>query len=278
MKKLYYFFALIALLFTASGCEDDYRSMALFEGVEPIYQIGTCTNFISSLSFYLSEPKREAVLGIDGGDGSYNVINEHESVASVTFTDDVNGYQRISIRPLEVGETTVKVMDGSGESVQLRITVKSRRQYTMTKAGFEYGISSSASTELLGDVSEALSNRPWLENSGYYVFVPDKDCPNFEKGVLEIYPTGKEDTPLMGRYDTVPVEDEDGSSYGLWQFTYNGEQRLFTRTFSRKYDNSNMTGCVLAENVTPFCPSGLLPEGVLAIYRELFTASDGVMF
>ena len=43
------------------------------------------------------------VLGIDGGDGSYNVINEHESVASVTFTDDVNGYQRIKIHPLQRG-------------------------------------------------------------------------------------------------------------------------------------------------------------------------------
>lgn len=46
MKKLYSLFALIALLFTASGCEDDYRSMVLFEGVEPIYQIGTCPIFL----------------------------------------------------------------------------------------------------------------------------------------------------------------------------------------------------------------------------------------
>lgn len=49
MKKLYSLFALIALLFTASGCEDDYRSMVLFEGVEPIYQIGTCDNLVSTL-------------------------------------------------------------------------------------------------------------------------------------------------------------------------------------------------------------------------------------
>lgn len=85
MKKLYSLFALIALLFTASGCEDDYRSMVLFEGVEPIYQIGTCDNLVSNLSYYLSETNEDTVLGIDGGDGSYNVINEHESVASVTF-------------------------------------------------------------------------------------------------------------------------------------------------------------------------------------------------
>mgnify|MGYP000096217965 CR=1 FL=1 len=85
MKKLYSLFALIALLFTASGCEDDYRSMVLFEGVEPIYQIGTCDNLVSNLSYYLSETNEDTVLGIDGGDGSYNVINEHESVASVTL-------------------------------------------------------------------------------------------------------------------------------------------------------------------------------------------------
>ena len=270
MKKLYSLFALIVLLFTASGCEDDYHSMVLFEGVEPIYQIGTCDNLVSSLSFYLSETKGEVVLGIDGGDGSYNVINEHESVASVAFTDDVNGYQRISVRPLAAGETTVKVMDGSGESTQLRITVKSRRQYTMAKMGFEYGISNGAPTELLGEVSKALSDRPWLKDTGYYVLVPDKDCSNYlEKGVLEIYPTGEDEKPLVGRYDTVPVEDEDGSTYELWQFTYNGEQRLFTRNLSWS-GGSSETKCILAENVTPFCPSGLLPEGVLVVYREMF--------
>lgn len=53
MKKLYSLFALIALLFTASGCEDDYRSMVLFEGVEPIYQIGTCDNLVSNLSYLI---------------------------------------------------------------------------------------------------------------------------------------------------------------------------------------------------------------------------------
>ena len=66
MKKLYSLFALIALLFTASGCEDDYRSMVLFEGVEPIYQIGTCDNLVSNLSYYLSETNEDTVLGIDG--------------------------------------------------------------------------------------------------------------------------------------------------------------------------------------------------------------------
>ena len=238
--------------------------MVLFEGVEPIYQIGTCDNLVSNLSYYLSETNEDTVLGIDGGDGSYNVINEHESVASVTFTDDVNGYQRIKIHPLAEGETIVKVMDGSGEETQLRITVKGRRQYTLTKMGFEYGISSGAPTELLGDVSKALAERPWVKDGGYYVLVPEDFSNSMWKGVLEIYPTGKEEEPLMGIYETVPVEDENGDTYALWQFTYNGGKRLFTRTVS---GNGK---CVLAENVTPFCPSGLLPEGALVVYREMF--------
>mgnify|MGYP000075556267 CR=1 FL=1 len=37
MKKLYSLFALIALLFTASGCEDDYRSMVLSNGVGSLF-------------------------------------------------------------------------------------------------------------------------------------------------------------------------------------------------------------------------------------------------
>ncbi|MDY3790259.1 hypothetical protein [Bacteroides fluxus] len=53
MKKLYALLALTVLLFTISGCEDDYRSMVLFEGAEPVYEIGTCDNRVSSLSFYL---------------------------------------------------------------------------------------------------------------------------------------------------------------------------------------------------------------------------------
>ena len=127
-----------------------------------------------------------------------------------------------------------------------------------------YGISNGALTELLSDVSKALAERPWVKDGGYYVLVPEDFSNSMWKGVLEIYPTGKEEEPLMGIYETVPVEDENGDTYALWQFTYNGEKRLFTRTVS---GNGK---CVLAENVTPFCPSGLLPEGALVVYREMF--------
>lgn len=79
----------------------------------------------------------------------------------------------------------MKVMDGSGEETQLRITVKGRRQYTLTKMSFEYGISSGAPTELLGDVSKALAERPWVKDGGYYVLVPEDFSNSMWKGVLK---------------------------------------------------------------------------------------------
>ena len=133
MKKQYFLLTLAWLLFAVSGCKDDYRSVVLFEGAEPVYQVGTCDNLVSSLAFFLSETEGETVLGIDGGDGAYSLTNEHESVAAVTFAGDSNGYRRISIQPLAAGETVVRVMDGSGSGAQLRITVKERREYKMSK-------------------------------------------------------------------------------------------------------------------------------------------------
>ena len=114
MKKQYFLLTLVWLLCAVSGCKDDYRSVVLFEGAEPVYQVGTCDNLVSSLAFFLSETEGETVLGIDGGDGAYTLTNEHESVAAVTFAGDSNGYRRISIQPLAAGETVVRVMDGSG--------------------------------------------------------------------------------------------------------------------------------------------------------------------
>lgn len=267
MKKIYSLWALILLLFTASGCEEDYRSMVLFTGPEPIYQIGTCDNLISSCSFYLTEAE-DMVVGIDGGDGNYRLINEHESVATVAFTDDANGYRRIKIHPLASGETTLKVMDGGDDCAQLRVTVKSRREAKMEKMGFEFGISADEHKELLGPIASALDNRAFVQNGGYYLLVPDATSMSyFQKGVLEIYPTGREEEPLIGSYDTVPVEGEDGNMDTVWQFTYGDEKRLYYRTGQGSGNNVKF---ILVEDITSACPSDLLPDGVSVIYQELF--------
>ena len=268
MKHAYYILTLICLMLVGASCEEDYLDIVIFEGIEPIYQIGTCDNLISSVTLYLANTK-EIVLGIDGGDGNYNLINEHESVANVAFTKDVNGYRRIKIQPLMEGETILRIMDGSGTGTKLFITVKNRHQCKMMKMGFEYGISEGASMDLLASVQKNLAERPWLKDNGYYLLVPDDDSSFWEKGILEIYPEGKESIPFIGRYDTIFVEDEEGDMRVVWQFTYGNEKRFYTRTLLSS--SGNTAKCVLAENITEFCPSGLLPQGVTVVFRELFS-------
>ncbi|MDO4164645.1 MAG: hypothetical protein Q4D56_09720 [Bacteroides sp.] len=267
MKNLSAFFTMLLLLFVSVSCEDEDSNVSLFSGVEPIYQTGTCNNLVSSLTFYLTDSET-TVLGLDGGDGYYRLFNEQESVASVSFADEVNGYQRISIQPLAAGRTTLKVVDGSGTVARLNIVVKSRREYKLVKTAFEYGISVGY-IDLLPDVTQALDGRAWLEVGGYYQLVPDADCSfPLEKGDLEIYPTGQEDEPLTGRYETVPLEGGEDDAEGIWQFTDANGERYYYRTLTTDTDSDQRL--TLAEDITSFCPAGMVPSGVIVVYRETF--------
>lgn len=271
MKKIYSLWALILLLFTASGCEEDYRSMVLFTGPEPIYQVGTCDNLISGCSFFLTEAE-DMVVGIDGGDGNYQLINEHESVATAAFTDDINGYRRIKIHPLTPGETVVKVMDGEGDCAQLHVTVKSRREAKMEKIDSNFGISADEHKGLLETIKSELSDRAFVQEGGYYLLVPDATIGSYiQKGVLEIYPTGSEEEPLVGSYDTIPVEGEDGGTDYVWQFTCGNEKRLYYRTAQ---GGGGYGIFILVEDITSACPPGLLPDGVNVMYQEKFRVTS----
>lgn len=80
-----------------------------------------------------------------------------------------------------------------------------------------------------------------MKDGGYYVLVPEDFSNSMWKGVLEIYPTGKEEEPLMGIYETVPVEDENGDTYALWQLlimerrgSLRGRSREMVNVYLRK--------------------------------------------
>ncbi len=266
MQKLYTLLTLLALLFATSACEDDYNNVTLFEGVEPIAEAGTCNNAVTSLVLYLSNTE-EVTLGIDGGDGVYELENEIESVAAISFAEDVNGYQRIKIEPLQEGETFLSVTDGTGNRTQLYIVVKECLVYKLSKYGHDYRISADIASELSEEAKEALEACSLLDDGGYYLLIPDTiGAYPLEKGQLEIYPTGEEEEPvLLGTYDTVSVEDDEDDSV-MWQFTYENGQRLYYRRFSDTESNVIW----LSEDVTSCCPPNLLPEGVTVFCREYF--------
>lgn len=272
MRRFYFIVTtLLLFLIAGTGCEDDYRDMVLFEGVEPLYEIGSCKNQISSLDFYLTDAE-ETVLGIDGGDGNYKLGGGNNAVATVVFAEDVNGYHRIKIVPEAPGETILIITDGNGASAQLRITVKDQLKYVMKKMGFTYIFSKEIASETQSEVLKELSSRPVMENGGYYLLIPEKDTQApLNDGTLEIYPKGNESSPLVGSYEIVPIEGTDGATFKGWQFAYQNEKRIFAREFKTTGTSEGYIN--LTEELTNLCSPGVLPKGGKVFYQESFIFS-----
>lgn len=272
MRRIYFIVTTLLLFMIAgTGCEDDYRDMVLFEGVEPLYEIGACKNQISSLDFYLTDAE-ETVLGIDGGDGNYKLSGADATVATVAFADDINGYHRIKVVPKAPGVTTLIITDGNGASAQLRITVKDRLKYAIKKMGFSYIFSEGITSETQSEVLKEFSSRPVLENGGYYLLIPDEDAQvGLDNGTLEIYPKGNENSPLVGRYEIVPIVGANGATFQGWQFTYENEKRIFAREYRSTGDSSGSIN--LTQELTTLCSPGVLPKDGKVFYQEKFSFS-----
>ena len=96
--------SLLALLLAGTACEDDDRYITLFTGAEPIYQSGTCDNLLAEAVLYLTNPDG-LVVGIDGGDGAYNLEGNDPAVATAEFTASDDGFCRFRITPVGAGTT-----------------------------------------------------------------------------------------------------------------------------------------------------------------------------
>lgn len=63
------------------------------------------------------------IVGVDGGDGNYSIVNGEDAIVTAAFVKSESGYQRIQIIPKAEGETGITVRDGSGSSTLLRVKV-----------------------------------------------------------------------------------------------------------------------------------------------------------
>lgn len=247
------------------ACEDDGRAVAVFTGVEPVYQLGVCDNRVQALTLYLTEPDTLS-LGIDGGTGIYRLANLNDSVATAQFAEDINGYQRIRLLPRAEGETVLRVADSDNDYTELTIVVRRRLEYKLVKIETSYGITAGY-TQWLDPLAEADADHVLVESGGYILLVPDSMVES-ARGVLEVYPTADTMEPLVGRYS---VSHNEGEGVGkVWTFIIEGVERVFHQT---PYGPTSAE-LVLAEDITALCGAGLLPGGVVAIRRELFCTED----
>ncbi len=76
-------------------------------------RLGLVINLIGSVNLYQDKPEG-IIVGVDGGDGNYVIINGNDAVVTAAFVKNENGYQRILVIPKGIGETSITVRDGSG--------------------------------------------------------------------------------------------------------------------------------------------------------------------
>lgn len=254
-----------------TGCEQDYRNLSLFEGAEPIYQVGVCDNLLSSVTLYLNVPDG-IVLGVDGGDGDYAVECSDSAVAKAVFVQSVNGYPRVKVLPKAVGEASVKVTDGSGLTILLNVNVKERFSVVFRKTHAAFACK--------GDIDDASwqAIRILIEeaevpvrNGGYYELMPDNNGELLEGGgKLLVYPTGDVGTvPLEGTYRV--EADTAQTKAPTFHLCYDGMCHVLTldNPLEEGLDKPVLVpSMVVWEEMTHRVPTALLPQGCEVYYGE----------
>lgn len=273
MRHIYSILILISLLFVGTACEDDYRDMVFFTGDAPIYQIGTCDNLIGSVNIYLTNPEG-IVVGVDGGDGNYSIINGDDAVVTAAFVKSENGYQRIQIIPKAEGETAITVRDGSGSSALLKVKIEECLKLVLYKAKDGIVVIGEATEEQKKNIADAFTDFFTVKMGGRYELIPDEGCGIWEKGTLRIRPDDSTIAPIMGRYETVPVVEGEVERAGLL-FTYNDEEHLYR---SGTYPEDTRTSVMPSykdfwEDVTEVCPVEV-PAGCKVYHVERLSIND----
>ena len=274
MRHIYYILMLISLLFVGTACEDDYRDIVFFTGDAPIYQVGTCGNMFSSANLYLNKPEG-IIVGVDGGDGNYSIVNGDDAIVTAAFVKSESGYQRIQIIPKAEGETGITVRDGSGSSALLRVKVDECLKLVWYKVKDGIVVTGEATEEQKKNIADAFTDFFTVKVGGRYEMIPDNESEMLEKGTLRVRPDDSAIAPFIGRYERIPVVEDEKERLGLL-FEYNGEKHLYTFNGPDLTRTSVMEYMDFWENVTEICPVEV-PAGCKVYHVERLKPYEGVV-
>lgn len=269
MKHICSFLVIAVLALCAVSCSDDKREIAFFSGDEPIYQIGTCDNLVSSVKLYTIKPDG-VIIGIDGGDGNYAVVgNSNEAVVTATMTTP-DKYKRILLVPTDVGkmgEAVITISDGDGKTAVLRVTVG---EYGIKMLIKEQGIlvDGDISDAMRNEITETMKNTFPIKIEGGFVMLSDT-YGEIKEGKLRVYPQNFDEAPLEGSYTW--KEPVNGKKSGL-TLKYGGKVYQYVLSIRDVPEvRSNAGGLVpLYEDVTSEylleCPMGMTIYRVSGMY------------
>lgn len=267
MKHICSILLLVSFLFAGTACEDDYRDMVFFTGDKPIYQKGTCDNLISSVNLFLTHPDG-IVVGVDGGSGSYSVISGDDAIVTAVLAKAENGYARVLITPKAEGTTVVTARDSEGNQALLRIEVDECLKLTFVKLREGIVITGEVTEEKKNEISAAFTGLFTVKVMGKYELIPDVEDNLWMGGTLRVYTDDKATTPILGRYDSVAVGEQQHRGV---RFSYNDEEHFYSfGTFPEVTRVSPVNGSIdFWEDVTELCPVELPQESKIYHIEQL---------
>lgn len=184
MKQIYSILLLVLSIFCSTSCEtsDEERDIIFFSGDTPIYETGTCTNLLSSLTLYTIRTEG-ARIGIDGGDGDYSLKSGNEEVATAVLSSDKKA---VILTPKALGNTTITVSDGNGKTAILPVKVV---DYVLDRPVISQQVlvSGNVTPERKAEIVAEEMKYFNVKIGGGYRFIPDKMTSDLESGQVIIY-------------------------------------------------------------------------------------------
>lgn len=164
---------------------------------------------------------------IEGGDRNYTVYCDDPSVLKV----DKKFPNAFLLYPKDWGEAHVIVIDGTGQSIVLTVSVKQAVENHVVKKCDVLILGGEALTaEQKAEIrEEALNTLPVTAEGGGYQLIYDNPS-DYTKGTLMIYPTeyGKEAEKIETTFAYTPYTSGAVNQKFTYIFRINGEERRFS--------------------------------------------------
>lgn len=270
-NKLLFLASLLMLLSVSlTACYDDKADIAFYSGDQLIDQVGTCTNFVSSVTIYTNSSSQTENLGIAYGKGGYQALSSDAEVVKVA----IEGDRLLLTAGGKSGKATVTLTDEKGNQALLPVTCGTgAKEIRCTKQTGVLPIKDGqVQSDIKESVAQAMQNYAPMTAGGKYVLI-FKDMSDIEKGGRLLVYKDAQASAVEGTFEYSLVE-EGNRLTPRFTFTYNGEIHVLEVPKSGEVSTDSRSIAIIPftfqENITSQFkeqnPEFTLPDGVEVCY------------
>lgn len=257
---------LMLLGVNVTSCYDDKADIAFYSGEQLIDQVGTCTNFVSEVTFYTNSSYLTRDIGIAYGKGGYQAVSSDAEVVKVA----VKGERLNLTAGGKSGKATVTVTDEKGNQAILPVASGiGTREWGCIYTKIVPLKGGEVQKDIEEAVGEAMKDYAPLVKDGKFVLVPTDMDRLEDGGELQVYKDAQA-SAIEGSFE-YSVVDVGERPVARFKFIYDGETHVFDVSDLSVVSNSDSRSI----GVIPY----YLHEDITSRFKETnpdFTLPDDV--